>query len=144
MEHFTPVSSLIGGLMIGAGAAAMMVLRGRIVGISGMFGVLVRPIKGDTLWRILFLISTVAGAYLAMQLGVKAPAMPAFLGAGSSELIILSGVVVGIGTRIGNGCTSGHGICGIGRLSPRSMVATASFMAAAMVSVFVVHHLILG
>ena len=140
--NFTPISALIGGLLIGAAASLLWLALGRIAGISGILG---RALQGEggmeRLWRILFLIGLPAGAALAVLLGwAGAPsAPPANLG-----LAIVGGLLVGFGTRLGSGCTSGHGICGLARLSPRSLAATLIFMAAGMASVFVLRHLLAG
>lgn len=138
---FTPLSALIGGGLIGAAAALLWLALGRIAGISGLLG---QAIAGATaaaerLWRILFLVGLPLGAFLAVQLGWAAsPSAPP----SNLVLAVIGGVLVGFGTRLGSGCTSGHGICGLARLSPRSLAATLVFMAAGMASVFVIRHLI--
>lgn len=136
--HFTPWASLAGGLLIGLAAAAFVLLNGRIAGISGIVGGLLRPVKGDIGWRLAFVLGLVA-APLLYQLVATLPEVR--VEAGSTTLIV-AGLLVGIGTRYGAGCTSGHGVCGLSRLSPRSLVATASFMLAGFATVFVVRHLI--
>lgn len=139
---FTPASALIGGLMIGVSAAILWLALGRIAGVSGILGRALQGAEGSERgWRILFLIGLPLGAAIAVLLGVaEAPsAPPAQLG-----LAVLGGLLVGFGTRLGSGCTSGHGICGLARLSPRSLAATAIFMAAGMTSVFVLRHLFGG
>jgi uncharacterized membrane protein YedE/YeeE len=139
---FTPLSALIGGVMIGGAAALLWLCLGRIAGISGILGGALHGSDwAERAWRILFLIGLPAGAGLAVLLGWAAvpSAPPLRLG-----LAIVGGLLVGFGTRLGSGCTSGHGICGLARLSPRSLVATAIFMAAGMASVFVLRHLIGG
>lgn len=136
--HFTPWASLAGGLLIGLAAAAFVLLNGRIAGISGIVGGLLRPVKGDIGWRLAFVLGLVA-APLLYQLVATLPVVR--VEAGSTTLIV-AGLLVGIGTRYGAGCTSGHGVCGLSRLSPRSLVATAAFMLAGFVIVFVVRHLI--
>jgi uncharacterized protein len=138
---FTPASALIGGLMIGAAAAILWLVLGRIAGISGILGRALQGERPERAWRILFLIGLPSGAALAVMLGLAdAPtAPPARLG-----LAVIGGLLVGFGTRLGSGCTSGHGICGLARLSPRSLVATAIFMVAGMVSVFALRHLVGG
>lgn len=134
--HFTPLSALIGGLIIGAAAILFMLINGRIAGISGIVGGLLTPIKHDVLWRIAF----VAGLIMApFAYGFFAP-LPEVQIDADYPLLILAGLLVGIGTRYGSGCTSGHGICGISRLSPRSIVATISFMASAIMTVFIIRH----
>jgi uncharacterized membrane protein YedE/YeeE len=139
---FAPVSALVGGLMIGASAAILWLVLGRIAGISGVLGRALRGAAGaERLWRILFLVGLPLGAAAAVLLGLAdAPtAPPTQLG-----LAVGGGLLVGFGTRLGSGCTSGHGICGLARLSPRSLAATMIFMAAGMASVFVLRHLLGG
>jgi uncharacterized membrane protein YedE/YeeE len=126
--HFTPWTSFAGGLLIGAAAAAFVLIHGRVAGVSGILGGLLRPAGRDVGWRIAFIGGLVARFPLAtIEAGFP--------------VIALAGLLVGIGTRYGSGCTSGHGVCGISRLSPRSLLATAIFMAAGFVTVFVVRHL---
>lgn len=136
--HFTPWASLGGGVLIGASAALLVLLNGRIAGISGILGGLLRPMRGDVYWRIAFVLGVVI-APLAFGMFIPLPSVQ--IDAATSTLIA-AGLLVGIGTRYGSGCTSGHGVCGLSRLSPRSMVATAAFMMAGFVIVFVVRHLI--
>ncbi|MEX5744168.1 YeeE/YedE family protein [Massilia sp. X63] len=136
--HFTPWSSLAGGLLIGAAAAAFILFNGRIAGISGILGGLLRPSGGDVGWRIAFLLGLV-GAPLAYALFAALPT--ATVAAGELTLIV-AGLLVGVGTRYGAGCTSGHGVCGLSRQSPRSLAATAAFMLAGFATVFVVRHLL--
>ena len=136
--HFTPWSALAGGLLIGLAAAALILFNGRIAGISGIAGGLLRPARGDAGWRIAFLLGLVA-APLVYLLGAPLPEVR--VEAGSATLVV-AGLLVGIGTRYGAGCTSGHGVCGLSRLSPRSLAATAAFMLAGFATVFVVRHLI--
>ena len=137
---FTPVSALIGGAVIGAAAAAFIVLNGRIAGVSGILGGLLRPARGDIAWRAAF----VAGLVVApLAYGAFAVLPEARIDAGTAVLVA-AGLLVGIGTRYGSGCTSGHGVCGISRLSPRSIVATLVFMAAGFATVFVARHLLIG
>lgn len=136
--HFTPWASLGGGVLIGASAALLVLLNGRIAGISGILGGLLRPARGDVNWRIAFVVGVVI-APLAFGLFIPLPSVQ--IDAATSTLIA-AGLLVGIGTRYGSGCTSGHGVCGLSRLSPRSMVATAAFMAAGFITVFVVRHLL--
>jgi uncharacterized membrane protein YedE/YeeE len=136
--HFTPGMSLLGGLLIGTASALFILANGRIAGISGILGGLLRPTSGDVMWRLAFLLGLlVAPAVLAPFV---APVIPT-IDAGPTTLII-AGLLVGIGTRYGGGCTSGHGICGLSRLSPRSLVATLSFMTAGFLVVFIIRHLI--
>lgn len=131
MENFTPWSALAGGALLGLSAVILLLFRGRIAGISGILSGLFTPHKGDTSWRVLFLVGMMLGALLLLPLGISIPDMPS----GSIWLYVAAGLLVGIGTKLGNGCTSGHGICGMGRFSKRSIVATLVFMA---VAIFVV------
>jgi hypothetical protein len=134
--NFTPWASLAGGLLIGLSAALFILFHGRILGISGILGGLLRPQVGDASWRLAFLVGLVA-APLVWSLFHPLPT--ATIDAGFVTLVA-AGLLVGIGTRLGSGCTSGHGVCGLARLSPRSMVATACFMAAGFLTVYVVRH----
>ncbi|MEJ8827028.1 YeeE/YedE family protein [Variovorax humicola] len=137
-NHYTPLASLAGGVLIGIAAAMFVLLNGRIAGISGVLGGLLRPVKGDSAWRIAFVLGLI-GAPLVYLLFAAVPKPQIEAGNGS---LILAGLLVGIGTRYGSGCTSGHGVCGLSRLSPRSLVATAAFMGAGFVTVFVTRHLL--
>ena len=137
-NHFTPLAALAGGVLIGIAAAMFALLNGRIAGISGVLGGLLRPSSGDTAWRVAFVLGLV-GAPLVYLLFAALPKPQ--IDAGYGELI-LAGLLVGAGTRYGSGCTSGHGVCGLSRLSPRSLVATAAFMGAGFVTVFVTRHLL--
>lgn len=137
MENFTPVAALIGGGLIGLAAAMLLLFNGRIAGISGIVGELLRPKAGESAWRVAFVLGLVAGP-LGYQL-VEGRMLSVTIDA-QVPLLIAGGFLVGFGTNLGSGCTSGHGVCGIGRLSPRSMVATAVFMLAGMITVFVVRH----
>ncbi|MFN3792819.1 YeeE/YedE family protein [Massilia sp.] len=136
--HFTPWSSLAGGLTIGAAAAAFILLNGRIAGISGILGGLLRPSGGDVGWRIAFLLGLVAAP---LAYGAVYPLPVPTVDAGELTLVA-AGLLVGVGTRYGAGCTSGHGVCGLSRRSPRSLAATAAFMLAGFATVFVVRHLL--
>ena len=136
--NFTPWSSLAGGVLIGLATAMLLLLNGRIAGISGIVSGLLRPIKGDIGWRIAF----VAGLIFSPFAFSVATPLPAVRIDADATSLIMAGLLVGIGTRYGSGCTSGHGVCGISRLSPRSMVATALFMLAGFVTVFITRHLI--
>lgn len=137
-NHFAPWSALAGGLLIGLAAAALLLLNGRIAGISGILGGLLRPIKRDIAWRIAFL----AGLILAPAAYVLVAPLPVVTIDASTTVLLIAGLLVGVGTRYGSGCTSGHGVCGLSRASPRSLVATLSFMFAGFVTVYVVRHLI--
>lgn len=134
--NFTPWTALGGGLLIGAAAAAFVMFNGRIAGISGILGGLLRPTHGDIAWRVAFLAGLIV-APLAYQ--IAAPLPPMHIDA-SSITLVAAGLLVGLGTRYGAGCTSGHGVCGLSRRSPRSLVATVSFMAAGFVVVYLAHH----
>ncbi len=138
MENFTPVSALIGGSLIGLSAAILLAVNGRLAGISGILAGLAPPSRDDTTWRVLFVVGLLggAGAWLAVTGGPVVAFDVAW------PVLILGGLLAGIGTRIGAGCTSGHGVCGLARLSPRSMVATATFVAVGAATVFVSRHVI--
>ena len=137
MGDFTPVSGLIGGLLIGLAVALMLLLNGRIAGVSGIVGGLVNPKAGDTGWRAAFVLGLPLGA-LAYILVAGGPTPVDVLA--SPPAILIGGLLVGFGTRMGSGCTSGHGLCGLARFSRRSMVATAVFFGVAMVTVFLTGH----
>ena len=136
IEHFTPWSSLTGGLLIGAATAMLLLFNGRIAGISGIVGGLMRPVAGDIGWRMAFVLGLL-GAPLMYGL---AAGLPAVRVDADVTTLVVAGLLVGVGTRYGSGCTSGHGVCGLSRLSPRSLAATASFMLAGFVTVFIVRH----
>ena len=141
--HFTPYASLTGGLILGVASAMFILLNGRILGISGILGGLMPPKVGDTWWRVAFLLGmfaapTVFHAVMPVE-WVTAPRIEA------GELSVIgAGLLVGIGTRYASGCTSGHGVCGLSRLSPRSLVATLSFMGAGFLTVYVLRHALQG
>jgi uncharacterized membrane protein YedE/YeeE len=137
---FTPWSALAGGVLIGLAAALLVLLNGRIAGISGIVGGLLTPKPGDIGWRLAF----VAGLVLAPVLWLAVAALPPIQIEAGYPLLIVAGLVVGFSTRYGTGCTSGHGVCGISRLSPRSIVATLAFMTAGFITVFIMRHLIGG
>jgi uncharacterized membrane protein YedE/YeeE len=137
-DHFTPWASLAGGVLIGLAAALLILFNGRIAGISGILGGLLEWPRGDVAWRIAFLLGLI-GAPLVYSLAAPLPAVE--VDAGTATLVV-AGLLVGIGTRYGAGCTSGHGVCGLSRRSPRSLVATLAFMAAGFLTVFIVRHLI--
>jgi len=135
---FTPYASLAGGVLIGMAAAMFVLLNGRIAGISGILGGLLRPVKDDVAWRVAFVLGLAASPLLyALFAVVPTPHIEASWGA-----LVLAGLLVGVGTRYGSGCTSGHGVCGLSRLSPRSLAATVAFMGAGFVTVFVIRHLL--
>lgn len=135
---FTPYASLIGGVLIGVAAALFILLNGRIAGISGVVGGLLRPVKGDVAWRGVFVLGLIGSpAFYALFAALPSPRIDA-----GWPALVVAGLLVGVGTRFGAGCTSGHGVCGLSRLSPRSLAATAAFMAAGFVTVFVIRHLL--
>ncbi len=138
-NHFTPWASLAGGILLGLASALFILLNGRILGISGIVGGLLRPKAGDTGWRIAFVLGMLVAPALYWLL--TGAAVPATIDA-SWGTVVLAGLLVGVGTRYGAGCTSGHGVCGLSRLSPRSLVATLTFMAAGFVTVFVLRHML--
>jgi len=137
MANFTPLSAAIGGALIGLSAALLMLTTGRIAGISGIVGGLIGWDVPDRDWRIAFIVGLILAPLSGSVVGyaVAEPQMPA-----SWAVIVIAGLLVGFGTRLGGGCTSGHGICGVARLSPRSLVATAIFMVVAIVVVAVTRH----
>lgn len=135
---FTPWSALAGGLLIGLAAVMFALLNGRIAGISGVLGGLLKPARGDVGWRAAFILGLVL-APLTYGIFAALPALQIDAGYG---LLIAAGLLVGVGTRYASGCTSGHGVCGLSRLSPRSLVATLTFMGAGFATVFVVRHLV--
>ena len=134
---FTPWPALAGGGLIGIAAAMFVLLNGRIAGISGVLGGLLKPVRGDVGWRLAFVLGLI-GAPLVYALFASLPHLQIDAGYGA---LVLAGLLVGVGTRFGSGCTSGHGVCGISRLSPRSLVATAAFMTAGFVTVYFTRHL---
>jgi uncharacterized membrane protein YedE/YeeE len=141
MENFTPISAAIGGALIGLAAVLLMLFNGRIAGVSGITDGLFNPRSDDRLWRAAFVVGLIAAPLAAALVGhaIPMPQMPA-----NYALIAVAGLLVGFGTRLGNGCTSGHGICGIARLSPRSIVATMVFMVAAIIVVALMRHVVGG
>lgn len=139
MVNFTPLSALIGGGMIGAAAAILLLMNGRIAGISGIVGGSLELPKGDLAWRLAFIAGLVAGPVL-VQLARGAPIVVQI--EAGLPLLIAGGFIVGLSTRLGSGCTSGHGVCGLGRLSGRSIVATGTFLLTAGLTVFATRHLI--
>jgi uncharacterized membrane protein YedE/YeeE len=135
--HFTPWSSLLGGVLIGIAAAMLVLLNGRIAGISGIVGGLLAPRRGDLGWRVAFIGGLLLAPVAALLLFGKNPIPRIDAGFGT---LVVAGLLVGVGTGYGSGCTSGHGVCGLSRLSPRSLVATAAFMLAGFATVFVMRH----
>jgi hypothetical protein len=139
-NHFTPWASLAGGILLGLASALFILVNGRILGISGILGGLLRPQNADAGWRVAFLLGMLAApATLAWVAPAGLIAVPR-IDAGY-VVVVIAGLLVGFGTRLGSGCTSGHGVCGLSRLSPRSLVATGSFMAAGFAIVYVMRHL---
>jgi uncharacterized membrane protein YedE/YeeE len=135
---FTPWSALAGGVLIGIAAALLVFINGRIAGVSGIVGGLLRPVRGDVGWRVAF----AAGMLLAPLVFAAFAPLPALQIDASYPMLIAGGLLVGIGTRYGSGCTSGHGVCGVARASPRSIVATLAFMLAGFVTVYLVRHVV--
>ena len=138
MTNFTPWSALCGGALIGISASLLLLLNGRVAGISGIVGGLVRPRPQETSWRALFVAGLLVGGLVLFLL------RPASFGAApvSLPLAIVAGLFVGFGTRLGSGCTSGHGVCGLSRFSRRSLAATMTFMATGAMAAFVVQHIV--
>ncbi len=138
--HFTPWTALAGGILLGIASAAFILLNGRVLGISGILGGLLTPKRADASWRVFFLLGLVLApatlSLLAPDL-ISAPRIEA-----GNAAIVAAGLLVGLGTRYGSGCTSGHGVCGLSRLSPRSLVATLAFMGTGFATVYVTRHLI--
>jgi uncharacterized protein len=136
--HFTPWASLAGGVMLGAASALFILFSGRLLGISGILGGLLSTRAGDSSWRVSFL----AGLLVAPAVWSLFAAPHEFRVAASGSMLLAAGLLVGWGTRYGSGCTSGHGVCGVSRLSPRSLAATLAFMVAGFATVYVVRHLL--
>jgi uncharacterized membrane protein YedE/YeeE len=134
--EFTPWTSLAGGLMLGLAAVMLLLFNGRIAGISGIVAGLLKPSSNDVAWRVVFL----AGVILAPLVYSLFAPLPGVRVEASMPVIVIAGLLVGLGTRYGSGCTSGHGICGLSRRSPRSMVATLAFMLAGFMTVFITRH----
>lgn len=139
-SQFTPWSALIGGILIGLAAASFLLLNGRIAGISGILGGLLTPLRGDIAWRAAFILGLIG----APAVWILFADLPAINIEANTPALIIAGLLVGVGTRYGSGCTSGHGVCGLSRLSARSLVATLCFMGSGFVTVFVVRHVIGG
>jgi uncharacterized protein len=139
MANFTPISAAVGGGLIGLSAVLLMLLTGRVAGISGILGGLLNPRSGEIGWRVAFIAGLILAPLIAARLGyaMPSPQMPA-----SWAVIVGAGLLVGFGTRLSGGCTSGHGICGMARLSARSFAATVIFMAVAITTVAVTRHLL--
>ena len=134
--HFTPWAALAGGVLLGLASALFVLVNGRILGISGIVGGLLRPRAGDMGWRLAFVLGMlVAPGLYWLVVGPTQPRIDATWG-----MVVIAGLLVGVGTRYGSGCTSGHGVCGLSRMSPRSLVATLAFMGAGFVIVFLIRH----
>jgi len=138
---FTPLSALIGGTLIGLSAVLLMATHGRIAGMTGILAGIIPPLPADWGWRVAFLAGAIGVPALAVALGLAEIPVEVPV---STLALVIGGVVVGIGVTYGSGCTSGHGVCGIARLSPRSLVATGVFMVTTVATVFVVRHVIGG
>ncbi|MES2581883.1 MAG: YeeE/YedE family protein [Pseudomonadota bacterium] len=137
-NHFTPWTALAGGFLLGLAAVLLILVNGRILGISGIVGGLLRPKAGDSAWRLAFVLGLLAASLLYT---LAQGAVPATVDAGWGTVVV-AGLLVGVGTRYASGCTSGHGVCGLSRLSPRSLVATLVFMGSGYATVYVVRHLV--
>jgi uncharacterized membrane protein YedE/YeeE len=135
IENFTPLSATIGGAMVGAAASIILLTTGRVAGISGVYGGLLKPVAGDVGWRVAFVLGLLLGG---VALTLLLPSAFAVAEGRSLGLVALGGLFVGFGTRMGNGCTSGHGICGLTRLSVRSAVAVGTFMATGFASAMLI------
>ena len=136
-QHFTPWTSLAGGILLGIASSLFILINGRILGISGIVGGLLRPRAGDTSWRLSFVL----GLFAAPLLYGLVTDLPQSRVEASWITVVIAGILVGLGTRIGSGCTSGHGVCGLSRLSPRSVIATMTFMGAGFLTVYVLRQL---
>ena len=138
---FTPIPSLLGGMILGVAAALYVILHGRILGISGIVSGLLHPKESDTAWRLSLVLGLITAPFLAaLFFGI----FPIIEIDSSWTASVIAGLLVGFGAQYGSGCTSGHGICGLSRLSPRSLLATLAFMGAGFITVFVIRHLIGG
>jgi uncharacterized membrane protein YedE/YeeE len=139
MTHFTPLASGLGGILLGVASSLLFLLNGRILGVSGIVGGMPAALPGDRLWRVVFLAGMLAGGLALLGAGAGTLALAS---ESTVPLAVGAGVLVGVGTRLSNGCTSGHGLCGLARLSRRSLVATLVFMACAALTVLVVRHVL--
>ena len=140
-QNLTPYSALLGGVLVGLAATLMMWLNGRIAGISGIFGGLLPPVKGDIAWRLAFVVGLVGGGFAFAYGGGD---MSSITVEANTATLVGAGLLVGFGTRLGAGCTSGHGVCGIGRMSTRGIVSTITYIGVAMITVYFTHHLLGG
>lgn len=141
MTEFTPLLSLLGGTLIGLSAVLLMAFHGRIAGMTGILSGLLPPFSADWAWRAAFVAGAIMAPMLILLLTNQAIDYSSPV---PTPLVIVSGLIVGVGVYFGSGCTSGHGVCGMARLSPRSIIATATFMGAAVLTVFVIRHLLGG
>lgn len=141
MENFTPLSALAGGALMGLGAVVLLGLTGRIAGISGIAAGLLPPGRGEALWRLAFLVGLVGGGAIYRTLGGPLQAMQFSM---STFMIVLGGLLVGFGAGLGGGCTAGHGVCGVARVSKRSLSAVAVFILTAGLTVFLIRHALWG
>ncbi len=141
MEHFTPLASLIGGMLIGLSASMLLLFNGKIAGISGIIAGILSPAKNDTLWRIVFVAGLLVGGFLLRLLSPQTFAIGITR---SWSALVVAGLLVGFGIRLGNGCTSGHGVCGLSRFSQRSLLATVTFIATGALTVYIINHLLGG
>lgn len=141
MTFQIPWDALLGGMLLGVSGLVLLALNGRIAGISGIVSGLLKPRKGEFSWRLLFLLGMVGAGFAANLFGFSFPDFSTLNPAITPLHAIAAGLLVGIGTKLANGCTSGHGICGMGRLSKRSIAATLTFMAAAIITVFIRFHI---
>ncbi|MDA0306385.1 MAG: YeeE/YedE family protein [Proteobacteria bacterium] len=141
MENFTPVASLLGGMLIGIAALVLLAFNGHIAGVTGVARGVLTPKQNDTLWRVVFLLGLVVGPFVFQA--VSGETIVSTI-TSSTLTLVIGGLLVGFGTSMGNGCTSGHGICGLGRVSKRSLAATGAFMATAIVTVYMMRHVLGG
>jgi uncharacterized protein len=136
ITDFTPYASLFGGILIGLGAVILMAFNGRIAGMTAMLGGVLEPKSPDSPWRLAFLAGAIAAPLIATLLGAEF----SFASPTTGRVLAIGGVIVGVGVTYGSGCTSGHGVCGLARLSPRSLVATLTFMATTFATVTLIRH----
>jgi uncharacterized membrane protein YedE/YeeE len=136
ITEFTPYASLLGGILIGLGAVILMAFNGRIAGMTAMLGGVLEPKSPDSPWRLAFLAGAIAAPFIATQFGAEF----SFASPTTGVVLAIGGVIVGVGVTYGSGCTSGHGVCGLARLSPRSLVATLTFMATTFATVTLIRH----
>ncbi len=141
IAEFEPVPALVGGLLIGGATGLALVLNGKIAGVSGVVARIFRRVSGDTAWRVAFVVGLVVGGAASF---VLYPPSASFERAASLPVMAVAGLLVGLGARVGGGCTSGHGVCGISRGSTPGILGTVTFMGVAFLTVFVIHHLVAG